>query len=87
MRYRPFGATGAAVSSLTLSLGAEATARGPNHVRDLVFAGLEAGVNAYHLERLAEIEARLAEQETLLRRTLTMLIEWIERNDNPRAAA
>ncbi|HCQ53782.1 MAG TPA: oxidoreductase, partial [Brevundimonas diminuta] len=52
MRYRPFGATGAAVSSLTLSLGAEATARGPNAVRDLVFAGLEAGVNAYHLERL-----------------------------------
>ena len=42
---------------------------------------------ADHLERLAEIEARLAEQETLLRRTLTMLIEWIERNDNPRAAA
>ena len=44
-------------------------------------------VPADHLERLTEIEARLAEQETLLRRTLTMLIEWIERNDNPRAAA
>lgn len=52
MRYRPFGASGGAVSSLTLSLGAETAARGPAHVRDLVFAGLEAGVNAYHLERL-----------------------------------
>lgn len=52
MRYRPFGASGAAVSSLTLSLGAEAAARGPNSVRDLVFAGLEAGVNGYHIERL-----------------------------------
>ncbi|MBN9479723.1 MAG: hypothetical protein J0I52_05750 [Bordetella sp.] len=52
MRYRPFGVSGAAVSSLTIGLGVEAAARGPSHVRDLVFAGLEAGVNAYHLERL-----------------------------------
>ena len=71
MRYRPFGASGGAVSSLTLSLGAEAAARGPAHVRDLVFAGLEAGVNVYHFERpdpmllqaageaLAHVERRL----------------------------
>lgn len=52
MRYRPFGASGAAVSSLTLSLGAEAMARGARHVRDLVVAALETGVNAYHFERL-----------------------------------
>lgn len=51
MRYRPLGADGASVSSLTLSLGDEAAARGAGHVRDLVFAALEAGVNAYHFER------------------------------------
>ncbi|AYG94764.1 oxidoreductase [Brevundimonas naejangsanensis] len=55
MRYRPFGGSGAAVSNLTLSLGAEAMARGARHVRDLVFAALEAGVNAYHFERLDPI--------------------------------
>lgn len=50
MRYRPFGASGAAVSSLTLSLGAQAASRGAGSVRDLVVAALEAGVNAYHFE-------------------------------------
>src|SRR5690606_41738057 len=51
VRYRPYGPSGAAVSSLTLSLGVEAAARGGRHVRDLVVAALEAGVNAYHFER------------------------------------
>lgn len=50
MRYRPFGAAGAAVSNLTLCLGAEAAGRGGGQVRDLIFAGLEAGVNAYHFD-------------------------------------
>jgi aryl-alcohol dehydrogenase-like predicted oxidoreductase len=71
VRYRPYGPSGAAVSSLTLSLGVEAAARGGRHVRDLVVAALEAGVNAYHFERpdpillqaageaLAHVERRL----------------------------
>lgn len=50
MRYRPFGASGAAVSNLTLSLGPSALAQGRSRLADLIFAALEAGVNSYHLE-------------------------------------
>ena len=50
MRYRPFGVSGAAVSNLTLCLGAAAAARGGAHVRDMIFAALEAGINAYHFD-------------------------------------
>lgn len=50
MRYRPVGASGAAISTLTLSLGGEALRRGPDAARDLIFTALEAGVNAYRLE-------------------------------------
>lgn len=60
MRYRPLGADGASVSSLTLSLGEAAAARGADHVRDLVFAALEAGINAYHFERAEPILMRAA---------------------------
>ena len=37
--------------------------------------------------RIAQLEARLAEQERTMRHTLTMLIEWIEREEGHRAAA
>ncbi|WP_343612628.1 AAA family ATPase [Novosphingobium sp.] len=37
--------------------------------------------------RLGELEARLAEQDRTLRHTLTMLIEWIERDGTTRFAA
>ena len=37
--------------------------------------------------RIAQLEARLAEQERTIRHTLTMLIEWIEREEGHRAAA
>ena len=59
MRYRPFGASGAAVSNLTLSLGVETLSRGRVALSELIFTALEAGVNSYHLENadpaLAEI--------------------------------
>jgi len=59
MRYRPFGGAGAAVSNLTLSLGAEALGRGRTALSELIFTALEAGVNSYHLQSadpaLAEI--------------------------------
>ena len=38
-------------------------------------------------ERLATLESRLIEQDRTLRHTLTMLIEWIERDEAQRAAA
>ncbi|MBD7942047.1 aldo/keto reductase [Brevundimonas guildfordensis] len=50
MRYRPFGLSGGAVSNLTLCLGSEATKRGAEHVRQMIFAALEAGINAYHFD-------------------------------------
>lgn len=50
MRYRPFGRTGAAISSLTVKLGASTIMRGPDYTRQLIFQALEGGVNAYVLE-------------------------------------
>jgi aryl-alcohol dehydrogenase-like predicted oxidoreductase len=50
MRYRPFGASGGAVSSLTLSLGVDALARGEKPAHELIYEALEAGINAYSLE-------------------------------------
>ena len=44
-----------------------------------LLAGLEAQING--------IEGRLSEQEQTLRHTLTMLIEWIEDDDQQRHAA
>ncbi len=44
-----------------------------------LLAGLEARING--------IEDRLSEQEHTLRHTLTMLIEWIEDDDQHRQAA
>lgn len=49
MRYRPFGRNGSATSALTLRVGADALAGGPARVHGLVFAGLEAGINTFHL--------------------------------------
>lgn len=37
--------------------------------------------------RIGELEARQTEQDKAMRRTLTMLIEWVEASDAPRAAA
>ncbi|NBC36073.1 AAA family ATPase [Novosphingobium sp. FSY-8] len=45
-----------------------------------------AAIDALH-ERLAGLESRLIEQDRTIRHTLTMLIEWIEREDATRAAA
>lgn len=50
MRYRPFGASGAAISTLTLSLGVDNLARGVAAANDLIFSALEAGINSYRLE-------------------------------------
>jgi aryl-alcohol dehydrogenase-like predicted oxidoreductase len=62
MRYRPFGATGAAISTLTLSLGGDSLSKGVESANDLVFSALEAGINSYRLETadpvLAEVLGR-----------------------------
>ncbi len=50
MRYRPFGATGASISTVTLSLGLDAISRGPEAASALIYSGLEAGINSYCLE-------------------------------------
>ncbi len=62
MRYRPFGPSGAAISTLTLSLGLDSIARGPSAAEELIFSALEAGINSYRLETadpvLAEVVGR-----------------------------
>jgi len=71
MRYRPFGRSGTVVSAVSLALGDAAAERGANHVRELVWAALEDGINSYHLtgshpalpamvgEALSSVERRL----------------------------
>ena len=50
MRYRPFGTNGASISTVTLSVGLDAISRGPDAAAALIYAGLEAGINAYCLQ-------------------------------------
>lgn len=59
MRYRPFGATGAAISNLTLSFGADALARGREAGLELIYSALEAGVNSYRLETADPVAAEV----------------------------
>lgn len=62
MRYRPFGASGAAISTLTLSLGVENLSRGVAAANDLIFSALEAGINAYRLETADPVLAEVVGQ-------------------------
>ena len=62
MRYRPFGASGAAISTLTLSLGASSLARGVEAANDLLFSALEAGINSYRLETADPVLAEVIGQ-------------------------
>ncbi len=52
MRYRPFGRSGVATSAVCLSLTDAAARRGPEALRQLIYQGLELGINAYHLAGL-----------------------------------
>lgn len=62
MRYRPFGASGAAISTLTLSLGVDSLSRGVNAANDLIFSALEAGINSYRLETADPVLAEVVGQ-------------------------
>ena len=62
MRYRPFGASGAAISTLTLNLGVDALSRGMNAANDLIFSALEAGINSYRLETADPVLAEVVGQ-------------------------
>jgi len=62
MRYRPFGATGAAISNLTFSVGIDIAARGPEVAHGLIYAALEAGINSYRLETADPVLAELVGQ-------------------------
>ncbi len=50
MRYRPFGAAGAAVSNLTFSISTDTLSGGRDATLDLIYSALEAGINSYRLE-------------------------------------
>lgn len=62
MRYRPFGASGAAISTLTLNLGVDALSRGVNAANELIFSALEAGINSYRLETADPVLAEVVGQ-------------------------
>lgn len=62
MRYRPFGASGAAISTLTLSVGLDSLSRGVAAANDLIFSALEAGINSYRLETADPVLAEVVGQ-------------------------
>lgn len=62
MRYRPFAATGGAVSELTLNLGLGALSRGPDAAAELIYAALESGINSYRLESADPVLAEIVGQ-------------------------
>lgn len=62
MRYRPFGASGAAISTLTLSLGVDSLSRGAATASDLIYSALEAGINSYRLETADPVLAEVVGQ-------------------------
>lgn len=62
MRYRPFGVSGAAISTLTLNLGVDSLSRGVNAANDLIFSALEAGINSYRLETADPVLAEVVGQ-------------------------
>ena len=49
MRYRPFGAGGAAISAISLRLGDNPKLRA-NDWRNLIFAALENGINSFEVD-------------------------------------
>lgn len=59
MRYRPFGASGSTVSTLTLSIGLDALAGGPDAAEALIYAALEQGINSYRLENADPVVAEV----------------------------
>ncbi|NBB64800.1 oxidoreductase [Pseudomonas sp. ODNR1LW] len=59
MRYRPFGASGAAISNLTFSFGLDSLARGREAALNLLYSALEAGVNSYRLETADPVVAEV----------------------------
>ena len=62
MRYRPFGAAGTSISTVTLSLGMDAISRGPDAAAELIYAALEAGINSYRLENSDPVLAEVVGQ-------------------------
>ncbi len=60
--------------------------QGPDAAQAAASAAQAAAIEAL-TARLGELESRLAEQDRTLRHTLTMLIEWIERDGATRVAA
>jgi aryl-alcohol dehydrogenase-like predicted oxidoreductase len=95
VRYRPFGRSGVSVSAVGLTVGDNAARHGAEHVRALVYAALEAGVNTYHIatgdpdaaevigEALAAVERRLV--FVSLRVGVTRTRTGVERDFSPEA--
>jgi aryl-alcohol dehydrogenase-like predicted oxidoreductase len=76
MRYRPFGITGKAVSAVSLALGRGG--KGPGDAagwRNLMFAGMENGINCFDIEvGLEALEFGVAQALQAVERRLVFLI-------------
>lgn len=74
-----------------IELAADAEARETAQMGQAVYAGEQVAALQARLtevsEHAAKLEARLGEQERMLRHTLTMLIEWIESGEGRREVA
>jgi len=87
MRYRPFGATGASISTVTLSLGLDAVSRGPDAAAALIYSALEAGINSYCLETADPVLAECIGQAlSSVDRTLLNVGLTLGRGDGRRGA-
>ena len=74
MRYRPFGRSGMVTSCVCLSLTDKAAGRGVDALRQLIYVGLEAGVNAYHIAALdPEIPRILGDALSVIERRLVFV--------------
>jgi aryl-alcohol dehydrogenase-like predicted oxidoreductase len=74
MRYRPFGRSGVATSCVALSLTDKLAGRSGDALRQLIYVGLEAGVNAYHIAALdPEIPRVLGDALSVIERRLVFV--------------
>jgi len=60
VRYRPFGRSGLALSTVGLRLKSETFARNPALMRKLIVCALENGINTYHFDSLAPAFLQIA---------------------------
>ena len=81
MRYRPFGSSGKAVSAVSLALREHAVVATSQAWRDVIFTGMENGINCFDLDfHCAPLAAGMGEALKAVERRLLSLI-WTIRGE------